>query len=100
VIKQRASHAKCAHEESSSQRSRSRSRSRTRSTEKNAKSNRRRRLSLSATRQRLCEYLVQLGDADHKTLVRLRGKANDIRAITNRTWYVSPPPSPPILQNR
>lgn len=88
VIKQRASHADCSRSDGPVHKSRSRSRSATRSGEKNTKPSRRRRLSLSATRQRLSHYLVRLGDAEHKTMIRLRGKTDDIRAITCQTWYV------------
>ncbi|KAK4155347.1 hypothetical protein C8A00DRAFT_42065 [Chaetomidium leptoderma] len=87
VIKQRASHGDSPRRDDSSQKSRSRSRSTTRNGEKNSnKPRRRRRLSLSATRQRIVQYLVHLGDSDHKTRVRLRGKVGDIRAITSQTW--------------
>ncbi|KAK3298585.1 uncharacterized protein B0H64DRAFT_78777 [Chaetomium fimeti] len=47
---------------------------------------RHRRLSISATRQRISQFLVRLNDAEHRTLVRLRGKAADIRDITARSW--------------
>ncbi|KAH6854882.1 hypothetical protein B0I37DRAFT_42039 [Chaetomium sp. MPI-CAGE-AT-0009] len=47
---------------------------------------RRHRLSISATRQRISQFLVRLNDAEHRTMVRLRGKAADIREVTARSW--------------
>ena len=59
---------------------------------RNSSERRRHRLSLSLTRQRISQFIVRLNDAEHRTMVRLRGKASDIRDITARSWYTLPPP--------
>jgi hypothetical protein len=53
---------------------------------RNSSERRRHRLSLSLTRQRISQFIVRLNDAEHRTMVRLRGKASDIRDITARSW--------------
>lgn len=47
------------------------------------------RLSFSGTRQRLGNYIVRFTDFERKAIVRLRGKASDIREVTTRSWYVT-----------
>ncbi|KAH6628299.1 hypothetical protein F5144DRAFT_654501 [Chaetomium tenue] len=95
VIKQRASQAdKSEHGQRSTPDKRLRSPSPTRVRRSSASrqtagrnsSERRHRLSFSATRQRISQFLVRLNDAEHRTMVRLRGKASDIRDITTRSW--------------
>ncbi|KAL2142417.1 hypothetical protein VTI28DRAFT_1189 [Corynascus sepedonium] len=44
------------------------------------------RLSFSGTRQRLGNYIVRFTDFERKAIVRLRGKASDIREVTTRSW--------------
>ncbi|EAQ89612.1 hypothetical protein CHGG_06231 [Chaetomium globosum CBS 148.51] len=99
VIKQRASHAdKSEHGQRSTPDSNNNKRLRSpspstvrrssasRQTAGRNSSERRHRLSFSATRQRISQFLVRLNDAEHRTMVRLRGKASDIRDVTTRSW--------------
>jgi hypothetical protein len=96
VIKQRASHSENKQDEPFKwRRIFGRSRSKTREDKEKRptqvlRSPRRHRFSFTKTRERVCHYLVRLDGIESKTLVRLRGKASDLRAITSQRWYVAP----------
>ncbi|KAK4239151.1 hypothetical protein C8A03DRAFT_32766 [Achaetomium macrosporum] len=93
VIKQRASHSEEHQNEAPKTntifgRSRSKSRKEKRPTHA-LRSPHRHRFSFTKTRERVCQYLVRLDNIESKTLVRLRGKASDLRAITSQKWLRS-----------